>query len=342
MSRLVLLLLAVLTLALLVPADAYACGAFFERARASPTVTVPSLQVEQVLVIHDPVKEEEHFIRQLSFRDAKEPFGFVVPTPSRPTVAKVATSPFAGLAKRFPPERWSGLRLGLGGGAAPSRGGRVVAAAPVTVLSKERIGSFTAFVLAATDASSLGKWLQDNAFETTPESRAWLAHYVSVGFFFTAFRYEPDARVPGTTVKSETVRISFATPLPFYPYQEPVHPKPETHLPRVLTVWFASPERAVPVANVTDDSGGHLRRPWAEDNTHRITTAADLRPTLGLLADLLPGAPNDALVMQTFEDQKTSRQGWGDVVLVPEAARSIDPSKRDRMNKLITAVGGGT
>jgi hypothetical protein len=342
MPRLSLLLLLppLAALALLVPADAAACGAFFKR---GPTVTVPSLQVEQVLILHDPVKEQEHFIRQLSFRDAKEPFGFVVPTPSRPTVARVASSPFAELAKQFPPEGGLGLLLGLGGGGmSHSRRAGSGAAPAVTVLSKERIGSFTAFVLAATDASALERWLKENSFETTPESRAWLSHYVAVGFYFTAFRYEPDAKVAGTTVKSETVRISFATPLPFYPYQEPVHPQPEANVPRVLAVWFVSPERSIPVANVTDDAGSHVRRPWAEDTTHPATKAVDLRPSLGPLADLLPGAPGDALVMQTFEDQKSSRRGWGDVVLVPEVARPIDPAKRDRMNKLIAALGDGT
>ena len=123
------LLLATAALALLLPTHAEACGVVFTRGAtglAAVGVTakpVPSLQVEQVLVIHDPVKEEEHFIRQLAFRNASDPFGFVVPTPSRPTVAKVASSPFAELARLYPPEA-SELRLRLGSGGGAARGGR--------------------------------------------------------------------------------------------------------------------------------------------------------------------------------------------------------------------------
>jgi len=337
MKRPLSLLAATMALAILAPTDADACGGVF---RGPRTATVPSLQVEQVLVIHDPVKEEEHFIRQLSFRNATEPFGFIVPTPSRPTVAKVATSPFGELVKRYPPEGGlSDLRLGSGGGAL--QGGGKGGPAPVTVLSMERIGSFTAFVLAATDAGALGRWLTSNQFETTPESSAWLKHYVDVGFYFTAFRYEPDTKVAGTDVKSETVRISFATPLPFYPYREPEHRKDDPTFPRVLAVWFVSPERAVPVANVDDDTGGHVKRPWTEDATHGNATPTELRPILGPLADLLPSSPTGSQVVQTFEDQKVSRQGWGDVVLVPEAAHPVEAERRARTSKLIAALGAG-
>lgn len=338
MKRLLSLLALIAATAFGAPTDADACGGVF---RGPRTATVPSLQVEQVLVIHDPVKEEEHFIRQLSFRNATEPFGFIVPTPSRPTVAKVATSPFGELVKRYPPEggRFD-LRLGGGGGVQAGGSGKG-GPAKVTILSMDRIGSFTAFVLAATDAGALGRWLKSNRFETTPESSAWLKHYVDVGFYFTAFRYEPDPKVAGTDVKSETVRISFATPLPFYPYREPEHRKDDPTFPRVLAVWFVAPERAVPVANVEDDAGGHVKRPWAEDAKHAEATPTTLRPIVGPLADLLPGAPTEPLVVQTFEDQKVSRHGWGDVVLVPETARPVEAARRTRMDKLAAAIGAG-
>ena len=46
----------------------------------------------------------------------------------------------------------------------------------MTVLSKERVGSFTAFVLAATDSAALERWLKDNQLVVPPETRAWLDH----------------------------------------------------------------------------------------------------------------------------------------------------------------------
>jgi hypothetical protein len=337
------------------PQDASACGGFFSR-RATTTVTVPSLEVEQVLILHDPATEQEHFIRELVFRDAKEPFGFVVPTPAQPTVAKVDKSPFTALAARFPPEpppppgRGLGLR-GLGGG---GKGGGGIGAAPVTVLSEERIGNFTVFVLAATDASALKKWLDDNQLASTPSSDAWLAHYVKLGFYYAAFRYEmPSAKDATAAAKSETVRISFATPLPFYPYKEPDHPTTAARRDRVLAVWLASPARVVPVAAVTTGAATSWRRPWAEPVKHTAPTTADLAgivgPQLGALLKSPVAGKEDAggartWEVQTFEDQKTNRRGWGDVVLVPASPGPVPEARRERMQKLMASLepaGGG-
>lgn len=321
------ILAAALALALAAPKDATACGGFFRR-RATKTVTVPSLQVEQVLILHDPVAQEEHFIRELVFRDAHEPFGFVVPTPSQPKVAKVAKSPFNALAARFPPEppelRPAGIGV-TGGGGGRGSGLGSLGAPPVQVLSQQRIGSFTVFVLAATDATALKKWLDDNELATTPESEAWLAHYVKIGFYFAAFRYEMPAGQGSSEAKSETVRISFPTPLPYYPYREPDHPSGA--YARVLAVWFASPERFVPVA--AGPNGWN--RPWAEPMKHPGTTAEALRSTIGdELATLLPKGAKD-LVVQTFEDQKRTRRGFTDVVLVPETPHELDAAKTTKL-----------
>ena len=319
------------------PFAATACGGFFNR-RGTKTVTVPSLQVEQVLIVHDPATETEHFVRELVFRDAEEPFGFVVPTPSQPTVAKVDTSPFAALAPHFPPElpdtgrTGSGAGGGKGGPAAPG------AAPTVSVLSKERIGSFTVFVLAATDAGALKKWLDDNELATTPASEAWLKHYVDLGFYYAAFRYEvsgkgaPQAKgAPQGSTKSETVRLSFSTPLPYYPYREPEHPRPTSRRPRLLTVWLASPERSVPVAAVKEGDATLWKRPWAELVQHpEPKTTAALGAIVGAQLGALftaaapsgTGAAARTWTVQTFQDQKTNRQGWGrGVVRIPPALR---------------------
>lgn len=320
------------------PEDASACGGFFSR-RAT---TVPSLQVEQVLIVHDPVTEQEHFIRELVFRDAKEPFGFVVPTPSQPTVAAVDKSPFSALAHRFPPEPIEpqdrgGMSRGLGG-----TGGGAGPGAGVTVLSQERIGSFTAFVLAATDAGALKKWLDDNQLATTPATEAWLAHYVKLGFYYAAFRYEmPETNAAQATAKSETVRISFATPLPYYPYKEPDRPSAPNaavRSDRVLSVWLASPARAVPVAAVTRAGETSWKRPWTEQRRHRTQTTSELAATVGAPLGKLFGDAPRTWAVQTFEDQKSNRNGWGDVVLVPTTPQKTDPAAMERLQKLMASL----
>ena len=60
---------------------------------------------------------------------------------------------------------------------------------------------------------------------------------------------------------------------------------------------------------------------------HAPVKIDDLRTQVGPeLGALLP-ASTDAFTVQTFQDQKTSRKGWGDVVLVPEKAREVDVTK---------------
>ena len=315
--------------------DADACGGFFAK-----SADVPALEVEETLLVFDPVKGEEHFIREVTFKKGAATFGFVVPTPARPEVAKIANAPFQRLRDDFPmsgPQVLGGRGglsdIGIGSGGT-GKGG-------VEVLSRQRLGSFTAFVLAATDAGAMTKWLADNHFETTPASRDWLAHYVALHFYFVAFRFEPpttkekadsagDAATPARSTSAETMRISFPTPVPYYPYLEPAHAP--TDGPRVLSVWLVTPHEMTPVAAV--DEGGHhqWKRPWLEGFGKRVSVAS-LKETVGpSLGALLPAGTKasaddgnePSLSVQTFEDQKTSRGGWGDVVLVPNAPVALD------------------
>ncbi len=294
---------------------------------------MPSLQVEQVLAIYDPAKEQEHFIRQLAFRNAKEPFGFVVPTPSRPTVAKVDGSPFAELAKRFSPEQGFGLMgLGLGGGAGSGHGATRGAQPKVTVLSKERIGSFTAFVLAASDAGALTTWLKQNQFETTTESRAWLEHYVAVGFYFTAFRYEPDAagRGDGAEVRDGAHLVRHAAPVlpvprsPSTPRREPERAAGARRLVRLARARRprgapgSDPTRAVTRAAPV---GGGQRVHPGDDGERSSGRRSDRSPTSCRRA---PGDAARRADLRGPEDEPP--KGWGDVVLVPE--RRADRSTR--------------
>ncbi len=110
--------LALLAVPLFAP-RAEACGGFFSRAVEG--VRRPSLAYEQALIVFDATKRREHFVREVVFRAAQEPFGFVVPTPTRPEVAAVKKSPFTALRTQFPfEERTKGLRLGGMGGGMPA------------------------------------------------------------------------------------------------------------------------------------------------------------------------------------------------------------------------------
>ncbi|MFO0661746.1 MAG: DUF2330 domain-containing protein [Polyangiaceae bacterium] len=358
--------------------EADACGGFFVRG-AKP----PSLRVERVLIVHDADKEMEHFVRELTFRDATTPFGFVVPTPTKPEVAAVELSPFLGMFDKFPLGQPESSAPRGGGGEGKGHGEKM--GGGVTVHSQQRIGSFTAFVLSATDPSDMKKWLEKNQFDTTPESAAWLQHYVELGFFFTAFRYEPKGKAEETgvpEVRGETVRISFPTPLPYYPYLEPDREdalKGVVGSHRVLAVWLVSQKRYVPVAAAQEGDRVWWKQPWKEGRTFSRRSKGSLEDLLGnTLGSLLPAGANEndaektqreaikawpftsangevltrddlsaegRLTVQAFEDQKVSRKGWGDVVLVPEAQETLDDAakaKRKAFVRVLDPMIGGT
>jgi hypothetical protein len=314
--------------ALTAPALADACGSFF-RARAVDPEQTPSLSREKVLLIHDAKLRRQHFIREVAFTRAHEPFGFVVPTPTRPEIGEVANTPFTELRTRFPfaPAPRSDSKSSGGGG-------RQASSAGVEVLEVAQVGSFTAFVLAADDADALGRWLADNHLVSNPASDAWLAHYVELGFFYVAMRYDPpDSPGPDLSgsVIAETIRISFASPLPYYPYLEPTRPELEAEgKPRLLELWYVGSEPVVPVATRERDGVSAWVQPLQRGRSDRDARDALVRTLDPELSVLLPSGP---LLVQTFQDQKRSREGFGDVLFAfsepvartPEFEAELEP-----------------
>jgi hypothetical protein len=301
-----------LALPLITPV-ARACGMFYHHRALAPEQR-PSLAREKVLIIHDAAHGQQHFIREVAFRKAEQTLGFVVPTPTRPEVAAVAQTPFTKLRERFPfasPPRdaiGSAPGYGRGGGGSP-RG--------VEVLAVEKVGSFTAFTLTATDADALAGWLHDNQLSSTPENDRWLDHYVRMGFYYVALRYDPPAKTKPdalTGIAAETVRISFATPIAYYPYLEPAREQIGAE-PRLLELWYVGSDPVVPVARF-DERGEPSQpptwtRPMKPGKDYRRTREQVAAAFDAELDSLLP--PGD-LVVQTFQDQKRDRSGHQDIL----------------------------
>jgi hypothetical protein len=290
--------------------DARACAEIFSR-EISESDRRPSLAYEQALILYDAEKRREHFVREVVFSASRAPFGFVVPTPSRPEVAKVEKSPFAKLRDKFSFRRPH-----------PERVARVASAGAddsVEVLEVTRVGRFTAFVLSASDAAGLSSWLSQNGFVRTPEADAWLAHYVKLRFFYVAMRYEPARGDKGKTT-AETIRISFDSPLPYYPYLEPDPPAGKAPAaPRLLELWLVSTRDYVPVAPRSRDKAGWVQ-PFLDGSRYRAAVRSTLASAVE--AALLPAG---RLQLQRFADQKRSRIGFGDVVFVPAHAADDGP-----------------
>ena len=290
-------------------ADADACGLFASPTRAGSDLArpLPYLSVERVLVVWDKTTGTEDLVREVRFDQADRAFGFVVPVPSQPAVFAVDVSPFDRLAELFPFETTK-HSLGSIASLGPLGGG-VRNPATARVVSKQRIGRFTAFVLQADDAGGLRRWLPDNGFDAPAAAESWIDHYVALGFSYVALRYDAPASMGGKRMTSETVRIRFTTPIPYFPYSEPTLPRADK-ASRLLEVWFASQEPALPVASWTFGESSWAR-PW---DGSVASPPLWLGSMVASMASVVPAAE---LYVSVFRDRKVSREGWGDALIVP-------------------------
>lgn len=320
-----------LTLPLISPI-AHACGLFFHVGTISPEQR-PSLAREKVLIIHDAARGQQHFIREVAFRQADQTFGFVVPTPTLPTVAEVENNPFSKLRERFPFKPLARATLGTGnayGGSGGSWEG-------VEVLSVEKIGSFTAFVLSATDAAALAGWLKENRLTSTPETDPWLDHYVRMGFHYVAMRYDPPSSgKPGAdaAIAAETIRISFATPIAYYPYFEP-EPGRVLSEPRLLELWYVGSEPVIPVARVEQGESMVWKRPLMAGKDYRRNREQVEAALADELEQLLP---TGELFVQTFQDQKRIRSGYHDVLFAFAEPKQLGPDQLAALEPLLAVL----
>lgn len=201
---------------------------------------------ESAVIVWDPTTKTQQFIRRATFHGSARDFGFLVPTPTVPTLAEFNERIFDTLVEKttrrtvYSRRRvidWRPLvvRLFVLGNA--DRGISVGAAAPVEVLSTEKIAGYEASVLDATDAAALQTWLQEHGYATTPDLTEWLDAYIRKGWKITAFKVEKPA-------ETSPVRMTFTTDRPFFPYREPASQRTGTSSSaRSLRIFFLGPER---------------------------------------------------------------------------------------------------
>src|SRR5439155_1257195 len=128
------------------------------------------------IIIWDEGTKTQHFIRRASFETEAPDFGFLVPTPTQPTLAEADNEAFDTLAKITAPEvvkqprpTSSGCSPGCGV-AAPKADNDAAGKAepPVRVLDEQRVAGYDAVVLEADEANALNSWLTEHGYEFSP------------------------------------------------------------------------------------------------------------------------------------------------------------------------------
>lgn len=290
----------------------------------------PAIAFEHALVIWSGATRRQHLVLQLAPRCGNEPFVLLVPTPSRPEIARVAGNPFPALRDRLPFHGPTGTvdpdaRSGHGFGGRRRR--------EVDVVERVPIAPFLGSAVASDDLRALR---DQHRSVGGGEVDAWLGHLAERGFHLASLRFAaaPDAKGPAPCVRTETVRITFETPAPFFPYREPHPGGPRRDEPRMSELWVVTDTERSPVAS--RQVGGEVgwARPFVEGHRHLDVARAELDAALGGEASLLPPGP---LHVQRFVDQKRSREGWGDVVFVPRSSLAL-PVSDPILERLLTVL----
>jgi len=267
---------------------------------------------ESAVIIWDAAAKIQHFIRRATFDAKAADFGFLVPTPTKPELAKVDESPFSFLENviapktvvhnEFVPAACCMINCGRLGMPPPTATG-------VRVLEEKRVGSFDTAILEADDAGALNAWLAKNGYASNPELSWWLGQYVQAKWKITAFKIAADQKESGT-VGSEAIRMSFATDRPFFPYREP-EGAPNAKKDgngyagrRLLRVFFIADQR---FTGTLGDGPWNARVYWAD--------RMDSQARLEMIAKL--GVPETSMSdqpwMTTFEDSASPRPAHDEV-----------------------------
>jgi hypothetical protein len=306
----------VLTIALGVATVAWPC------APAPPVGGHVEIADESAIMLWDATNHTQHFIRRANFKTTVKDFGFLVPTPSRPTLAAAPDSIFDELAKLTAPRvvrkvRWDPVAgIGCVAGA-----GRMMTASPtaeVHVLEHTRVAGYDAAVLAAKDPDALNRWLGEHGYESRPALTAWLAAYTKTGWNITAFKIAKDENgAPG--VATSALRMTFQTDRPFFPYREPDDQRAAsagTTTRRLLRVYLIADGRFAG----TLDHGGNWpgatvwAKPLADEDQAKI--ARELR---------LPLEGRTSWLTE-FEDTSSPRPGTDDLFF----SRTADQTQTER------------
>lgn len=271
--------------------------------------TKVSLVQERALIIWDAKKGVEHFVRQASFDTLAKDFGFIVPTPSVPTLALAKTDMFNKIDAFINTKRPASI------GCAAAKAGDTGAAAGIEVLKEQQIGDYHAAVVKASNATELTLWLKKNGYVSRSAMTDWLDHYIAKKWVFTALKYT--GKKDGMS-QTNAVRLSFPTDKPHFPYKMPKDTWPDQWY-RPLSIAFVS-TGAMDSKYVGKGTSWEARQVWSGPLNPFLANA--ITRDCGLKPEDLP----DNAVLSYFENS-TNAQGYdADLVFETKQASLFNPA----------------
>ena len=288
------------------PQSSLACCAVYPTGK-------PVVNADQtVVLIWDPVTKTEHFIRKATFKSDADDFGFLIPSPSQPTLAEAGDAAFPFLQTLTEPKILTAPRpsRGMGCGCGITAESFSAGKSAVTVLQQKEVAGFDAVVLEADSADGLAAWLQEHGFSFSPEVADWAKPYIELGWKITALKVAKDnsSDEPKRSVAAAALRLTFQTERPLFPYREPDSTASAQALgakARLLRIYFLSDARYR--GELTKDVAWTGKVAWA--NKLSVETCQKSRELL----QLPPTTTGGTWWLTEFEDQWPYRVAPADV-----------------------------
>jgi hypothetical protein len=250
---------------------------------------------QSVIIWWDAETKTQHFIRQATFKTEDKNIGFIVPSPTQPELEETGDAAFNDLEDLTAPMIRNGFSFPLG---CSTKSTTKSGWGSVDVLEEKRVAGFDAVVLKAGSSAALIEWLANHGYSNSPELAAWADPYIKKGWPFTALKVAANDKSPANTnIRAKSLRISFKTDTPLFPYREPYNAETVKKLganKRLLRIYFIADSAVDGIFATGDKWTG--KRVWSDSlDGHE----SSLQNKLGLPESIA----NKKCWLTVFEDQ---------------------------------------
>lgn len=275
---------------------------------------------ESAIIIWNTATKTEHFIRNAVFNTSEKDFGFLVPTPSVPSLSEMSIPVFVRISQTIQPKTIekteNKLTFFLLGAFFRSlnydKASEGKSRPPVRIIDQMQLGSYDTVILEADDADSLATWLQTRGYANSPSLSEWLKPYIEMKWKITAFRIvqpvEDDPihkNTSPTQFITSPIQMSFSAEKPFFPYREPkeFQETDSSFSRRNLQIFFFSDSKAIgEIKDSAKEWQGKIVWAGKIDDPNSIF-GSDIN------VDQLP----KPLYLTVFEDNSSPRPGTNDL-----------------------------
>lgn len=281
------------------------------------------VNAEEAIILYDAKTKTEHFIRRAQFQTEAKDFGFLVPTPSKPELGEASSAIFQTLHTATLPRRVESgnvKRIVIKRNEAQSAARAPGAAAP-EILGKGDSAGYAYVILPADDVEGLKKWLEENKYDSRPELVEWLKWYVENKWIITAFKVLQDPKAQHDRW-AKSVRMSFPTDKPFYPYREPADMQKKARGQRTLRVFYLGDSRVDGKLGTDEAWAGRIA--WTNELSG--ATLNSVVDGLGMSKEAVEKLKAEKWRLSEFEDKSSPRPGTQEVYF----AKSQDQSTVER------------